>query len=305
MSTTDVPATRYRNIIFDSARWSSIDLRPGDVVISTPPKCGTTWTQMLCALLVFDGPDFPAPLEQLSPWIDMCNRPIAEVRAALDAQDHRRILKTHTPLDGIPLQPDVAYVVVGRDPRDVGVSWEHHMANLDLGRFLELRATAVDPEDDWVPPMPAIAEDPVARFHQYLTSDDQGTLTLADVLQHLEVAWERRHLPNVHLVHYRDLRQDTPRELLRLARALGFTITQQRARELAAEAGLERMRARADDIAPSASLGLWHDNRRFIRTGGQGEWRAWMTPEDEERYWQRISSLVDHDLGRWVHEGRR
>ena len=28
--------------------------RPGDIVISTPPKCGTTWTQMLCALLIFD-----------------------------------------------------------------------------------------------------------------------------------------------------------------------------------------------------------------------------------------------------------
>lgn len=304
MSATEVPVTRYRNIIFDSARWSGIDLRPGDIVISTPPKCGTTWTQMLCALLVFDGPDYPAPLEQLSPWIDMLNKPISEVRATLDAQKHRRILKTHTPLDGIPLRPDVDYVVVGRDPRDVAVSWEHHMANLDLGRFLELRASAVDPDDDWVPPLPAIADDPIARFRQFITSGDEGTLTLADVLQHLEVAWNRRHLPNVHLVHYRDLRHDAARELVRLARALGFSLTHDRARELAAEAGLERMRDRADDIVPSASLGLWHDNSRFIRTGGQGEWRAWMTPEEEQQYWQRIGSLVGPDLSRWVHAGR-
>ena len=303
MSTTKLPAVRYRNLIFDSARWSSIELRPGDIVISTPPKCGTTWTQMLCALLVFDGPDLPAPLEQLSPWIDMLNKPITEVRGALDAQDHSRILKTHTPLDGIPLHDDVHYVVVGRDPRDVAVSWEHHMANLDLDRFLELRSAVVDAHDDWVPPLPTIAEDPVARFRQFLTCDD-GTLTLTEVLQHLAVAWQHRQLANVHLVHYRDLRHDAPRELLRLARALGFPLTPERARELSAEADLERMRERADGIVPSASQGLWHDNRRFIRSGGQGEWRAWMTPEDEQRYWQRIASLVDSDLARWLHEGR-
>jgi hypothetical protein len=304
MSATQVPTARYRNIIFDSARWSHIDLRSGDIVISTPPKCGTTWTQMLCALLVFDGPELPAPLEQLSPWIDMLNKPIAEVRAAVDAQDHRRILKTHTPLDGVPLRPDVDYVVVGRDPRDVAVSWEHHMANLDLGRFLELRATAVDPDDEWIPPLPSVAHDPITRFRQFLSSDDEGTLTLADVLQHLQVAWAHRHLPNVHLIHYRDLRHDLTHELLRLAGALSFPLTPERASELAAEAGLERMRERADEIAPSASQRLWHDNGRFIRTGGQGEWRAWMTPEDEQRYWQRVSSLVDTDLARWVHEGR-
>src|SRR5689334_24191330 len=99
------PRTRYRSIVADSARWDGFAFRPGDVVISTPPKCGTTWTQMLCALLIFDGPDFPAPLDQLSPWLDMSTRPLAQVMATYAAQPHRRIVKTHTPLDGLPLYP--------------------------------------------------------------------------------------------------------------------------------------------------------------------------------------------------------
>jgi Sulfotransferase domain len=45
----------YRSWISDSRRWRRLVFRPGDVVISTPPKCGTTWTQVLCALLIFDG----------------------------------------------------------------------------------------------------------------------------------------------------------------------------------------------------------------------------------------------------------
>src|SRR5918995_4096126 len=143
MADTQTPRTRYRSIIADSARWDGFAFRPDDVVISTPPKCGTTWTQMLCALLIFDGPAFPAPLDELSPWLDMCNRPLAEVTAALAAQTHRRFIKTHTPLDGLPLHAEVTYLVVGRDPRDAAISLEHHVANMDFAHVLALRAAAV------------------------------------------------------------------------------------------------------------------------------------------------------------------
>ena len=44
---------------------------PGDIIISTPPKCGTTWVQMICALLILQEPELPLPLGTLSPWIDM------------------------------------------------------------------------------------------------------------------------------------------------------------------------------------------------------------------------------------------
>ena len=79
----------YRSLIQDSARWTGFELRPSEIVISAPAKCGTTWTQMLCALLVFDGPDFPMPLNQMSPWLDQTTRSIDDVRALYRAQRHR------------------------------------------------------------------------------------------------------------------------------------------------------------------------------------------------------------------------
>ena len=298
------PTTRYRNIIFDSARWADVELRSGDIIVTTPPKCGTTWTQMLCALLVFDGPELPAPLEQLSPWVDMLDRPIDEVRAVLDGQRHRRVIKSHTPLDGLPMRDDVHYVVVGRDPRDVAISWEHHMANLDVGRFLELRSQVVDPADDWFPPLVPVPDDPADRFRHFLASDAEGEMNLATVLHHLAVGWRHRHLPNVHLVHYADLRRDLPGSLFDLGRRLDFPITPGRAEELAAEASLERMRARAEEVVPSASLGIWRDPSCFIRTGGSGEWRSLATPADEAAYRGRIAELIPADLAAWVHDGR-
>lgn len=305
MTTTQLPTARYRNVIYDSTRWSSIDLRAGDIVISTPPKAGTTWTQMLCALLVFDGAELPSPLEQLSPWVDMLNRPIDEVRSTLEAQPHRRIIKTHTPLDGLPWRDDVDYVVVGRDPRDIAISFDHHMANFDIGRFLELRATVADPAE--VPPPPPHEPDPAERLRHFVDGDlGTGLLTLADVVDHLSTAWARRHQLNVHLLHYRDLKQDAAAELLRLGRRLRFALTPERAAALAGEASLERMRDKADEVVPSASQGLWRDPQRFIRTGGTGEWEPLMTAADRQRYEARLTALAaDDELVRWLHHGSR
>ena len=132
--------------MYDSNRWDGFEFRPGDIIISTPPKCGTTWTQMICALLILQEPELPLPLDTLSPWIDMVTRARTDVFADLEAQTHRRFIKTHTPLDGIPNDPTVTYICVGRDPRDVGLSMDHHIDNTDIGAFLNQRerAAAID-----------------------------------------------------------------------------------------------------------------------------------------------------------------
>ena len=297
---------RYQKLVFDSARWDGFEFRSGDIVISTPPKCGTTWTQMLCALLIFDGPDFPAPLEKMSPWLDMLNRPIEDVRATYAAQEYRRFIKTHTPLDGLPLHEDVTYVVVGRDPRDVSISMEHHTANVDFDRFMALRATVV--ESDGAAELSRRLDepdDPVERFRQFVDVDDlAGRATLSSVLHHLDTAWQRRAAPNIALFHYADYQADLPGEMLRLANALEIELSPVRAVELAPEAGLARMRERADDVVPSASMGTWKSTVSFLRAGATGEWRERATDADLLAYDERVAELVAPDLAAWAHRGR-
>jgi hypothetical protein len=297
---------RYRSLVDDSSRWEGFEFRPGDIVISTPKKCGTTWTQMLCALLIFDGPVFPEPLERLSPWLDMCNRPIDDVRAALARQSHRRFIKTHTPLDGLPLRDDVVYVVTGRDPRDAAVSFEHHARNMDYERFLALRAAAMGNDDlDQFPPRAVPLDDPVEQFRWFVRNDAlAGAPTLAAILHHLGTAWHRRHDANVVLCHFADFMRDLAGELRRLATALHIAVTPERAATLAAEAGLDRMRERADEIAPAASQGNWKNPRAFFRSGGSGEWRERLSTEDADEYARRVAELAPPDLAAWTHLGR-
>jgi aryl sulfotransferase len=297
---------RYRSLVADSARWDDFEFRAGDIVISTPPKCGTTWTQMLCALLIFDGPRFPAALDEISPWLDMCNRPLAEVKSALAAQTHHRFIKTHTPLDGIPVRADVTYVVVGRDPRDVAISYEHHAANMDIDHFLALREAAIGNADlAELPPRQIVSGDPIERFRTFVFDATLGgPPTLATVLHHLGTAWEKRGDANVALFHYADLQTDLVGELLRLADVLGIPCAPERARELAPEASLARMRNRAAELAPSASHDNWKDVRTFFRKGGSGEWRDRLSAADVAAYEARVAQLAPADLATWIHAGR-
>jgi aryl sulfotransferase len=297
---------RYRSLFADSARWDGFEFRASDIVISTPPKCGTTWVQMLGALLIFDGPELPAPLDELSPWVDMCNQSIDSVRAKLSAQSHRRFIKTHTPLDGIPIREEVTYIVVGRDPRDVAVSFEHHRANLDFEHFLDLRAQVMGSSglEEFGPPPPVIA-DPTDRFREFMRSDAIfGPPTLAGVLHHMQTAWRRRRDGNVVMVHYADLTAALPGEMRRLAAALGIPLTEVRASELAREAGLDRMRARARELAPESSRENWKDATAFFRAGGFGEWRERVDEQVAAEYETRVASLVPADVAAWTHLGR-
>jgi Sulfotransferase domain len=295
----------YRSLIMDNARWDGFEFRPSDIVISTPPKCGTTWTQMLCAMLIFDGPDFPAPLSELTPWLDQTIRPLDNVRAMYAAQQHRRFIKTHTPLDGLSVREGVTYVVVGRDPRDVMVSMEHHLANMDHDRVLALRGQAVGNDDlETLASRPEVSDDPSERFRTFVhASADTGVLCLASVLHHLDTGWRLRHSPNVVLCHYADYTNDLPGEIVRLANALDIHITANRAQALAAEATLERMRDRSADVLPNAGA-IWKDDRAFFRAGSFGEWRSRVNDDDLADYDRTVAATVSPELATWAHQGR-
>ena len=94
---------RYQSFVSDNARWDGFVFRPGDIIISTPPKCGTTWTQMICAMLIFQTPELPSTLDLISPWMEIRLRRRKDVHDLYDAQTHRRFIKSHTPLDGLPV----------------------------------------------------------------------------------------------------------------------------------------------------------------------------------------------------------
>ena len=112
------PTREYRSAVMDSHRWDDFEPRSDDIIIGTYPKCGTTWTQRIVDLLVFQSPE-PRPATEISPWLDSTMFETIETdRTTLAAQRHRRFIKTHLPFDSVPIWDGVKYIHVARDGRD-------------------------------------------------------------------------------------------------------------------------------------------------------------------------------------------
>ena len=299
---------RYRSLVMDSARWEGFPFRADDIVVSTPPKCGTTWVQTLCAMLVLDTVELPRPLSEISPWLDMQTTSPAEITARLEAQQHRRIIKTHTPPDGLPTADGVTFVFVGRDPRDVALSWAGHWANLDLDALVAARATAVGLDDlpELGPPPPPPPDDPLERFWQWADGEpgQHAGFPLVSVLDHLHQAWELRDRPGVGLFHYGDLVADLPGQVRRLAGVLGIDVDEGRVRAIADAATFDAMRRDPERFVPDLAHGIWRSNGDFFREARVGAWRSLLDDEGLRRYGDRVSALCPStEFSSWVHGG--
>jgi len=287
---------RYRSDDEDSARWDGFPFRQGDIVISTRSKSGTTWVQMICALLIFQTPELPAPLSRLSPWLDWLIEPRAELLARLAAQPHRRFIKTHTPLDGIPLDPRATYLVVARHPLDLAVSLFHQGANLDRKRIGELIGGPA-PSDE---PAPPPVHDSLLRWIDQDVQPADALDSLPGVMWHLTDAWRRRHDDNVLLVHYADLSADLDGQMRRIAGRLGIDVPAERWDALVEAAGFARMRARAKQLAPDPA-GILKSREAFFRRGSSGAGRESLTDAEFAHYLGRASALAPADLLSWLH----
>ena len=287
---------RYKTSREDSARWDGLEFRPGDIVISARSRSGTTWMQMICALLVFQDPELPAPLSELSPWLDWQTTPLAEVLAALAAQRHRRFIKTHTPLDGLPVDSRVTYVVVARHPLDAAVSLYHHYANLDVRRLSRLQGL---PDPGPSAPAPQLREWLLSWIGHDVRPEDRPD-SLAGYIRHAADAWSRRDAPNVVLAHYADLSVDLPGQMRRLAGHLGIAVPAGRWPVLVSAATFPHMRARASRLAQGPP-GILIDDAEFFRSGRSGAGHDTLSETELAAYDAKVAGMAPADALDWLH----
>ena len=295
---------RYVNDEEDSARWTGFPFRADDIVISTRSKTGTTWIQMICALLVFQTPEIPEPVVRLAPWLDQRTKPREAVYAQLEAQQHRRFIKTHTPLDGIPLNPQAKYIVTGRHPLDSAVSLYHQGNNIDREKLRKLTGA----------PEPTEPPKPRKPLHEWLVSYITGETppwnfggdpredldSLPGVMWHMSDAWTRRTEPNVLLVHYDDLLADLDGQMRRIAGWLEIAVSDEVWPELVHAATFEQMKSNVLTRVASG-VGVLKSNEAFFRRGTSGAGGEILSEDEIARYYARAAELAPADLLAWLH----
>ena len=292
----------YQNHHLDSTRWDGFVHRPGDIVISTSYKAGTTWTQRIVSLLILGpGPLPPGGLNNVSPWIDArFMEPVEPMLERLEAQTHTRFVKSHLALDAIPYWEDARYICVGRDARDVFMSvFNHYSAYTPF--MYQLLANG-DPVGG---PMPQCPEDARDMWAEWITTasfpwESDGSPWWSHHY-HVESFWKHRDLPNILLVHYADMKADLEGEMRRIADFLQLEIAESAWPELVLGAQFDTMRQEAQ----SSGMEMVFEGgaNRFFFKGTNGRWRDVLTAEDLELY-DAAAAKLDPELRNWLENGR-
>jgi len=199
----------FHNHHFDSTIWNDLAFRDDDIIVATYAKSGTTWMQQIIGQLLY-GPDPELAVAEMSPWLDL-RVPPKEVKLPLvEAQTHRRFLKTHLPLDALVFSPRARYIYIGRDGRDVVWSMYNHHVNANGQWYAALN----DTPGRVGPPIEPPPDDIRQYFREWLEGDGHPFWPF---WENVRGWWAIRHLPNVLFVHFANLKLDMPGEMHRIA----------------------------------------------------------------------------------------
>jgi aryl sulfotransferase len=294
----------YQNHHLDATRWDGFETRPDDIVVSTAYKAGTTLVQTIVANLIFADGDLPGPVLGFSPWLDMRIMPLEEAKALLGGQAHRRCIKTHLPLDGLPFHDHVKYIVVGRDPRDVFMSLLNHWGSHTPLAYEMLNDTPgrVGPE------FPHFSGDMHALWRQWITRGwfpwEADGYPYWSLLHHAKTWWEFRHLPNVGLVHYSDLRADLAGQMRGLAAYLDIEVPESLWPRVVHACEFDTVKADpykvVDEMHDSVFQG---GGDTFIHKGTNGRWKDVLDDDEIALYEQAMAKTLSPDCARWLEEG--
>ena len=116
--------------------------------------------------------------------------------------------------------------------------------------------------------------------------------------------WAIRHLPNLLLVHFADLKADPEGEIRRIAAFLGVPIYPDRWPAILEHCSFEWMKRHAALAAPLGG-DVWDGGATtFINRGTNGRWRDVLTAEELDLYRRHVAGILPADAARWLERGR-
>nr|VFJ54379.1 MAG: aryl sulfotransferase [Candidatus Kentron sp. DK] len=289
----------YQNHHLDSTRWNDFKPRQGDVITATSVKSGTTWVQWIVLnLLLPEGP--PGSIGQMSPWLEMTVPPLDATLDALEAMEHRRVLKTHLALDGLPYFPEARYIVIGRDGRDVAMSlWAFYRDFSDEMYGMLQNASGVE--------LPRCPDDFQEFWRNWISRGwfewEQDGYPFWSHFHFIKTWWEFRHLDNILFIHFNDMLKDLEGAVRRIAGHLAIDASPKRISRVAEVSTFDYMKRNTDKTNAIPPKVLKGGPAGFFHKGTNGRWRGVLSEDDLETYRRAVARVLSPDCADWLENG--
>jgi aryl sulfotransferase len=297
MSKTSSPVkTReLHNHHFDSTIWNDFPFRDDDIVISTWAKAGTTWVQQIVAQLLFNGEE-GMEVADMSPWLDLRVPPKEVKLPMVEAQTHRRFIKTHLPVDALVFSDKAKYIYIGRDGRDVLWSLYNHHVNANSFFYDALNNTPglVGPE------FPTPPDSIVEYYHEWLDKNGHPFWPFWD---NVRTWWAIRNLPNVYFLHFSNLKKDMPGEIRKIAEFIDTPIDEDNWEAILKHCSFDYMKTNATKSTPLGGA-FWDGGATtFVNKGTNGRWRETLGEEESLKYEALALKELGSECAHWLATG--
>lgn len=298
------PTRVLRDYLSNSVVWEEFLAQggfvEGDIVVADPFKAGTTWTQRIVQQILHNGEEPEGGLSDTSPWLDSSWGDHAGMLKILQEQREagmRRVMKSHLPADTLPIAPEARYVFVGRNGKDLGISFHNYLYNFSPPTMETINQIHAEWSGDPTPLV--IPEDMREFFDLWLDTDGYQCCDLLDIMKSW---WELRNEPNVLLLHYAELKKDLPGQIARLAEFFSIDSASLRMDAIVEHSSFDYMSGKAEKMAPFGG-GHMSSAKAFFHKGPKRDFRTELTPEQIERFDRVATEKLGGECAHWLETG--
>lgn len=262
--------------------------------ISSYPKSGTTWMQAIIYNLLSNGDQNFDHISEYSPfferektWVTSSAGEDGEMQLEKQYEENSlklgwRVFNTHLRWDMMPKEPNMRYIYVVRNGKDVALSFFQHLSNQDDSDCFN--GTLLDFVKEWCD-----GTIPFGNWINHLQS-------WMDAYQnHNSVVVEGAARPTILLVRYEDMVNEPFECVQRIISHLELNFTAERAKELLQYVSFAYMKTHQEQYMPISVP--WKAGYSFIRNGKVGDSANYFTEEHDVLYNKMLKRIFDETGG--------
>jgi len=271
--------------LHEPAILSNFTARPTDVLITTPPKAGTTWMQQILHQLRTGGDSTFTSIDSVVPWLEI-QREVKTWQAILqhfESLPEPRVFKTHCTAEQTPGIGTANIILTSRDPRDCCVSFYHHLMNMTE----EARTNKQIP-------CPTSFDEHVEQW-----------LEFEAWYRNVQSWWPYFEHPKVLWLRYQDMKQDIEPCIDKITEFLKWDITTKQKEKVLEYISFDWMKAHDEKFSGQGGSSKTQTFKpgKFIRQGKVGKYKDLMSTEQEQRILEKAKAMLEPECLKFLELG--